>query len=197
MNQARLASRSLLGAVIVMVLVLGGKAPTLSAARSAGTWHNLRALFPSVSVYPKGTHLLPLYTSTNATDVVGPNTALQVDRFRFVVGGVQDANLPAQAVVSVTVLAFTNARVAAAFLHVYHPTELQYPAAPGTRVSRFGAGARYIVGGCANCGPTGPALGIMLLPRGANTVEIVTQPPNHTLVMRLADVISRAGVRTS
>ena len=191
MNQSRLASRSLLGTLVVtLVLVFGEGTPSLGAAAPATSW---RDLFPPASVYPKGTHVLPLYASTNATDVVGPDTALQVDRFRFLVGGVQDANLPAQAVVNVTVLVFADAHVAAAFLHAYHPSELQHPAAPGTPISRLGAGARYIVGGCANCGPAGPPLGILLLRREANTVEILTQPPNRTLVMRLADAISHAG----
>jgi len=153
------------------------------AASSAISW---RGLFPPVSAYPKGTHLLPLYTSTHAADVVDPGTALQVKQFRFLVGGVQDANLPAQAVTAVTVLVFSDAPVAATFLHAYHPSELQNPAMPGTAVSRFGTGARYIVGACANCGPSTPPLGILLLQRGASTVEIVTQPPNHTVAMRLA-----------
>ncbi len=195
MNQSRLASRSLLGMLVVtLVLVFGGRAIALRAAAPATSW---RGLFPPASVYPKGTHVLPLYTSTNAADVVGPDSALQVDRFRFLVGGVQDANMPAQAVANVTVLVFADAHVAAAFLHAYRPSELQHPAAPGTPISRLGAGARYIVGGCANCGPTGSALGILLLRRDAYAVEILTQPPNHTLVMRLADAISHAGGGTS
>ncbi|MGH2410452.1 MAG: hypothetical protein ACRDGS_08810 [Chloroflexota bacterium] len=193
MYRSRLEYRALLAMLVVILpLVLGEWAPSLHAAPAT----NVRGLFPPASVYPKGTHLLPLYISTRVSDVADPAVAVQVDRFRFLVGGVQDANLPTQAVTSVTVLAFADARVANAFLHAYHPSELQNPAAPGTPISRFGVGARYIVGGCANCGPTAPRLGVLLLRREASTVEIVSQPPNHALVMRLANAINHPGTRT-
>src|SRR5262249_1038358 len=76
-----------------------------SQAATPAAW---RTLFPSAAAYPPGTHLPPAQTATRATALIDAATAAQVTRLGFVVGGLQDANLPHQAVASVTVLVFRS-----------------------------------------------------------------------------------------
>jgi hypothetical protein len=163
------------------VAVLGATALPAQAAPPAA-W---RALFPPAAAYPRGTQVLRLQSATRADALVDPDTAAQVTRLGFVAGGVQDANLPRQAVASVTVLVFRTARGAATFLRQDHPTALADPNTPGTAVGGLGDGARYVSGGCASCGPGAAPLGILILRRGTAVVQILTQPTDHDLALRL------------
>lgn len=168
-------------AVLGILGLLLLEALPLHAAPASG-WH---ALFPSPAAYPPGSRLLPLYLARSTANLVDPGTATQVRRFHFVAGGVQDSDLPGQRVASVTVLAFASARDAAAFLAAYRPSALQHPGTPGTHIAQFGAGARYVMGGCANCGPSGPKIGLLLLQRASVAVQIEVQPPDPALALRL------------
>ena len=169
-------------ALAALVVILALAALPLHATATAAAW---RALFPPATAYPRGTHLLPVQTSTRASVLVDPDTAAQVTRLGFVAGGIQDANLPAQAVASVTVLTFRTTQGAATFLRQDHPTALAKPNTPGTPVGGLGGGARYVSGPCASCGPGAAPLGILILHQRTAVVQILTQPPNHALAMRL------------
>ena len=130
------------------VAVLGAMALSSQAA-SPAPW---RALFPVAAAYPHGTHLLRMQSATRPSALVDAVTAMQVTHLGFVVGGIQDAVLPHQAVASVTVLVFRTERGAATFVREDHPTALANPNTPGTAVDGLGDGARYISGACAACG---------------------------------------------
>lgn len=153
-----------------------------SHAASPAAW---RALFPPAAAYPRGTHLLPVQTAARASALVDPDTAAQVSRLGFVVGGIQDANLPRQAAASVTVLVFRTPRGAATFLRQDHPTALANPNTPGKAVGGLGDDARYVAGACASCGPGAAPLGILILRQGTAVVQILTQPTDHDLALRL------------
>lgn len=161
------------------VALLGAMA--LPAYATTASW---RSLFPPATAYPRGTHLLPVQTATRASALVDPATALQVAHLGFVAGGIQYATLPRYAVASVTVLSFRLPRGAATFLRQDHPTELANPATPGTAVA-LGDGARYVAGACASCGPGAAPLGILILRRSTAVVQILTQPTNYDLALRL------------
>jgi hypothetical protein len=159
-----------------------------SQAATPATW---RTLFPPAAAYPPGTHLLPAQTATRAKALVDAATAAQVTRLGFVVGGLQDANLPHQAVASVTVLVFRTTRSAATFLRQDHPAALANPDTPGTAVAGLGNGARYVAGACAACGPSAAPLGILLVRQGTAVVQILTQPTDHNLALRLGHAALR------
>jgi hypothetical protein len=72
-----------------------------------------------------------MQASTRPDALVDPATAAQVARLNFVAGGIQDANLPAHVMASVTVLTFRTARGAAASLRQDHPTALADLNTPG------------------------------------------------------------------
>jgi len=170
------------------VAALGMTALPAQAAPAPVPWH---ALFPPARTYPHGTHLLPVQTATRADTLVDPTTADQVTRLGFVAGGVQVSNLPRHAVASVTVLVFRADRDATTFLRQDQPSALANPATPGTEAGGLGAGARYVSGGCAGCGTGAPPLGILLMRRGTAVVQILTQPPDHALALRLGHAALR------
>jgi hypothetical protein len=159
-----------------------------SHAASPAAW---RALFPPVAAYPRGSHLLPVQTASQATRLVDAPTATQVTRLGFVVGGVQEAVLPAHAVASVTVLTFRTSRGAATFLRQDHPTALANPNTPGTTVAGLADAARYVAGACASCGPGAAPLGILLLRQSTAVLQILTQPTDHDLALRLGHAALR------
>jgi hypothetical protein len=161
--------------------VLGATALPAQAA-SPAAW---RALFPPAAAYPHGTQLLSVHAATRASALVDPDTAAQVRQLGFVVGGLQYANLPRQAVASVTVLVFRTPRGAATFLRQDHPTALANPTQAGKAVGGLGDGARYVAGACASCGPGAAPLGILILRQGTAVVQILTQPTDHDLALRL------------
>jgi hypothetical protein len=176
----------------LMALVAGlamlGAMVLPSQAASQAAW---RALFPPAVAYPHGTHLLPVQAATHAARLLDPATATQVTRLGFVAGGVQEAVLPTQAAASVTVLAFRTTRGAATFLHQDQPSALADPTQPGTTVGGLADGARYVAGACASCGPGAAPLGILLLRQGTAVVQILTQPTNHDLALRLGHAALR------
>jgi hypothetical protein len=157
-------------------------------AASPAAW---QAFFPPASAYPRGTHLLPVQVATQAARLVDPATAAQVTRLGFIAGGVQEAVLPAQAAASVTVLTFRTAQGAATFLRQDKPSALANPNTPGTSVGGLADGARYVAGPCASCGPGAAPLGILILRRGTAVVQILTQPPDHDLALRLGHATLR------
>ena len=175
-------------ALAVGVAVLGATALPAQAAPSGASRAPWRALFPPSAAYPRGTQLLPMQTSTRADALIDTTTAAQVVRLGFVAGGIQDANLPGHAAASVTVLAFRTTPGAAAFLRADHPTALANPNTPGKNVGGLGDGARYVAGACASCGPGAAPLGILILRRGTAVVQILTQPTDHALALRLGHV---------
>ena len=176
-------------ATLAAVLALLGAVALPAQAAPAGAGHSSwRALFPPSAAYPRGTQLLPMQASTRADALIDAATAAQVVRLGFVAGGIQDANLPRHAVVSVTVLAFRTPRGAAGFLRADHPTALANPNTPGKNVGGLGDGARYVAGACASCGPGAAPLGILILRRGTAVVQILTQPTDHALALRLGHV---------
>jgi hypothetical protein len=71
------------------------------------------------------------------------------------------------------------------FLRQDHPAALAHPDTPGTAVGGLGDGARYLAGACAACGPSAAPLGILLLRQGTAVVQILTQPTDHALALRL------------
>lgn len=162
--------------------LLGATALPAATQASRTPW---RALFPPATAYPRGTQLLPLQAFTRPDALVDAPTAARLARLGFVAGGVQDANLPRQAVVSVTVLTFRTPRAAAAFLRADHPTALANPNTPGAAVGGLGDGARYVAGACASCGPGAAPVGILTLRRDTAVVQILTQPTDHDLALRL------------
>ena len=169
-------------ALIAGIAMLGAMVLPSQAAPPAA-WH---ALFPPVAAYPHGTHLLPMQAASQAARLVDPATAAQVARLGFVAGGVQEAVLPAQAAASVTVLTFRTTRGAATFLRQDQPPALGDPTTAGETVAGLGDGARYLTGssgGC--CGPAAPPLGILLLRQGTAVVQILTQPTDRDLALRL------------
>lgn len=174
-----------LAALVVGVALLAAPALPAQAAPAGASRAAWRVLFPPAAAYPRGTQLLRMQASTRPDALVDPDTAAQVARLGFVIGGVQDANLPRQAVASVTVLVFRTPRGAAAFLHADHPTALADPNTPGKDVGGLGDGARYVAGACASCGPGAPPLGILILRQGTAVVQILIQPTDHALAMRL------------
>jgi hypothetical protein len=174
-------------ALVAGLAVLGAVALPAQAA-SPAAW---RALFPPAAAYPHGTHLLPVEAATQAARLLDPATAAQVTRLGFAAGGVQEAVLPAQAAASVTVLTFRTTRGAATFLLQDHPTALADPNTPGTSVGGLADGARYVAGACASCGPGAAPLGILLLRQGTAVVQILTQPTDYALAMRLGHAALR------
>jgi hypothetical protein len=166
---------------LVAGLVLLGAIVRPSLAASPASW---RAFFPPAVAYPRGTRLLPIQAATQAVRVLDPATATLVTRLGFVAGGVQEAVLPEQAAASVTVLAFHTARAAATFLHRDQPPALGNPrTAP---VAALGEGARFLTGSATGCcGPTAPPLGILLVRQGTVVVQILTQPTDRALALRL------------
>jgi hypothetical protein len=170
------------------VAVLGASALPSHAAGSSASW---RALFPPAAAYPHGARVQPVQTSARADALVDPATATQVVGLGFTTGGTQYATLRAQALVGVTVLVFRTERGAATFLRQDQPSALADPTTPGTTARGLGAGARYVSGGCAGCGAGAPPLGILLLRRGAAMVQILTQPPDHALAVRLGHAALR------
>lgn len=174
-------------ALVVSLAMLGAMALPSSAATPA-TW---RALFPPAAAYPHGTHLLPLQTASQASRLVDPATATRVTRLGFVAGGVQEAVLPVQAATSVTVLAFRTTRSAATFLRQDRPSALANPGTPSTAVGGLADGARYVAGACASCGPGAAPLGILLLRWGTSVLQILTQPTDHALALRLGHAALR------
>lgn len=175
-------------ALAASLVVLGATALPSYAATASARW---RALFPPPAAYPRGTQLMRMQSATRAAVLVDPDTAAQVTRLGFVVGGVQDANLPHQAVASVTVLVFRTERGAATFLRQDRPSALANPNTPGKDVGALGDGARYVAGACASCGPGAAPLGILLLRQGTAVVQILTQPTDHALAMRLGQAALR------
>jgi hypothetical protein len=153
-----------------------------SQAATPAAW---RTLFPPAAAYPRGTHLLRMQGATRAGALVDAATAVQVARLGFVVGGIQYANLPRQAVASVTVLVFRTARGAATFLRQDRPTALANPNTPGEAIGGLGDGAHYVSGACSSCGPGAAPLGILILRQGTAVVQILTQPTDRALAMRL------------
>jgi len=178
--RARHALRA--AALTASVAVLGAGALPSHAAGSPASW---RALFPPVAAYPHGARVQPVQTSARADALVDPATAAHVARLGFTTGGTQYATLRAQALVGVTLLVFRTERGAATFLRQDQPSALADPTTPGTTAGGLGVGARYVSGGCAGCGAGAPPLGILLLRRGAAMVQILTQPPDHALAVRL------------
>jgi hypothetical protein len=175
-------------ALIAGLAMLGAVALPSQAAPPAA-W---RALFPPAAAYPHGTHLLPVQAASQATRLVDPATAAQVVRLGFVAGGVQEAVLPAQAAASVTVLTFRTTRGAATFLRQDQPPALGDPSTAGETITGLGDGARYLTGsseGC--CGPAAPPLGILLLRQGTAVVQILTQPADRDLALRLGHAALR------
>jgi hypothetical protein len=83
------------------------------------------------------------------------------------------------------VLVFHTPRGAATFLRQDRPTALANPDTPGTAVGGLGDGARYVAGACASCGPGAAPLGILILRQGAAVVQILTQPTDRALALRL------------
>ncbi len=162
--------------------VLGTSALPAHAATPAASW---RALFPPATAYPRGTQLAPVQINTRAAALVDPDTAAHVARAGFVAGGIQYATLSKRGVASVTVLAFRTSGGAAAFLRQDHPTALADPTQPGTPVGGLGDGARYVAGACSSCGAGSPPLGILILRHGTAVVQILTQPTDHALALRL------------
>lgn len=175
-------------ALVAGIAMLGAMVLPSHAAGGAA-W---RALFPPVAAYPHGTHLLPVQAAGQAARLVDPATAAQVTRLGFVAGGVQEAVLPTQAAASVTVLTFRTPRVAATFLRQDQPSALGDPTTPGETIAGLGNGARYLTGssgGC--CGPAAPPLGILLLRQGVAVVQILTQPADRDLALRLGHAALR------
>ncbi len=190
MRRPSVVRRSFLVAVLVTTLLLtvGTSGAGLHAAAAPAGW---RALFPPALAYPQGTHLLPVQTATRAGTLLAPAAAAQVTRAGFVTGGAQYATLPAGAVASVTVLVFHTAHGAAAFLLHYHPAELADSSAPGVTVPGLADGGRYVAGACATCGPSAAPVGVLLVRRGEAVVQILTQPTNRSLAMRLGHAALR------
>jgi hypothetical protein len=188
MSMRRQLQRFLRPLAFVAGLAVLGAAALPAQAASPAAW---RALFPPATVYPRGTHLLPVQAATQAARLVDPATAAQVTRLGFVAGGVQEAVLPAQAAASVTVLTFRTTQGAATFLRQDHPTALANPNTPGTAVGGLADGARYVAGACASCGPGAAPLGILSLRQGTAVVQILTQPTDHGLALRLGHAAVR------
>jgi hypothetical protein len=179
------------GALAVCVALVGATALSTQAVPAGASRVPWRALFPPAAAYPRGTHLLPLQASTRPAALVDAATAAQVARLGFVAGGIQDANLPGHVVASVTVLTFRTARGAATFLRQDRPSALAKPNTRGTAVGGLGDGARYVAGACASCGPGAAPLGILILRQGTAVVQILTQPTDHDLALRLGQASVR------
>ena len=159
--------------------------PLLPATASMG----VQSLFPPAGSYPRRTQLQPPVTDTRLDALVDPATARQVARYGFVTGGVQVVALPTRGSVTVTILAVRTPRNAATFLRVYRPSTLAHPDTPGVAVTGLGAGARYITGPCANCTqPT--SLGILLVRRNVAVIQIVVEPPDRALALRLGRAVA-------
>jgi len=181
------SSRYLARGAALCVLAAGPATaiPLLPATASMG----VQSLFPPAGSYPRRTQLQPPVTDTRLDALVDPATARQVGRYGFVTGGVQVAALPAGGSVTVTILAVRTPRNAATFLRVYRPSTLAHPDTPGVAVTGLGAGARYITGPCANCTqPT--SLGILLVRRNVAVIQIVVEPPDRALALRLGRAVA-------
>lgn len=181
------SARRLVRSAALCVLAAGPATaiPLYPAAASMG----VQSLFPPATAYPRRTQLQPTVTGTQVDTLVDPATARQVARYGFVAGGVQVAALPTRGSVTVTVLAVRTPRNAATFLRVYRPSTLSHPDTPGVAVTGLGAGARYITGPCANCTQPTP-LGILLVRRDAAVIQIVVEPPDRALALRLGRAVA-------
>ncbi len=177
------SARRLVRGAALCVLAAGPATaiPLHPAAASMG----VHALFPPATAYPRRTQLQPAVTGTQ----VDPATARQVARYGFVAGGVQVAALPTRGSVTVTVLAVRTPRNAATLLRVYRPSTLSHPDTLGVAVTGLGAGTRYITGPCANCTQPTP-LGILLVRRDAAVIQIVVEPPDRALALRLGRAVA-------
>jgi hypothetical protein len=169
-------------ALAASIAILGATALPSHAARAPVSW---RQLFPPATAYPRGTLLLPVHSATRASVLVNPATAPQVAHLGFIVGGIQHATLPRHAVASVTVLVFRTATGATTFVRADRPAELKDPQTPGVRIGGLGNGARYVSGACAPYGPSAAPVGVLLVQRATVVVQILTQPANRALALRL------------